>query len=404
MVFGTSCATEITPEWNVTMSSLVDACQDSARYAGNVYFVQDTSVAAQDRVVRENSMTPLNPESILIVRPSALGDVCRTVPVLVSLKGKWPDARTGWLVQDNFVEAVSAHPCLDEVIPFPRSRMRSAWRSPKRMREVLGFLRTLQRSNWDLVLDCQGLARSSLFSRLSGSSRRVGFSDAREFGWLMMTDRVPTVSTHIVDRTMELVAHLGGEDKPDMRLHAPPECVEGWEASHLRPESAYVVLAPRSRWGTKEWPMNKWRGLIEGLAARGHRDFVLVGSHEERDSLEGLIGALDMRDGPRVVSMAGRTTVGDLMAIIRSAALVVANDSAALHVAVGFSRPMVGLFGPTDPREVGPYGALDQVIRHADARGSGHDYRSRSGPMDSMDRITVPEVLDRAIEVLEPGA
>ena len=113
MVFGTSCATEITLDRNVTMNSMVDACQDSARYAGNVYFVQDTSVAAQDRAVRENSMTPRNPESILIVRPSALGDVCRTVPVLASLRAKWPDARTGWLVQDNFAEAVSAHPCLD---------------------------------------------------------------------------------------------------------------------------------------------------------------------------------------------------------------------------------------------------------------------------------------------------
>ena len=386
------------------MNSMVDACQDSARGTGIVYFVQDTSAAAQDRAVRENSMTPRNPESILIVRPSALGDVCRTVPVLASLRTKWPNARTGWLVQDNFAEAVSAHPGLDEVIPFPRSRMRSAWRSPKRMLGVLGFLRMLQGSDWDLVLDCQGLARSSLFSRLSGSSWRVGFSDAREFGWFLMTDRVPTVSAHVVDRTMELVAHLGAEAEPDMRLHAPPGCIEGWQASHLRPGSPYVVLAPRSRWASKEWPMGKWRELIGELAARGHRDFVLVGSAGERDSLERLIGMLDMRNGPRVVSMAGRTTVGDLMAIIRSAALVVANDSAALHMAVGFSRPMVGLFGPTDPREVGPYGALDQVIRHAGATGSGHDYRSRSTPADSMDRITVEEVLDRAIEVLEPGA
>ncbi len=386
------------------MNSMVDACQDSARYAGNVYFVQDPSAAAQDRAVRENSMTALNPESILIVRPSALGDVCRTVPVLVSLRKKWPDARIGWLVQDNFAEAVSAHPSLDELIPFPRSRMRSAWRSPKRMLEVLRFLRMLKGGDWDLVLDCQGLARSSLFSRLSGSSRRVGFSEAREFGWLLLTDRVPTVSTHIVDRTMELVAHLGADTEPDMRLHAPPDSIDGWQDSDLRPASAYVVLAPRSRWGTKEWPMDKWRGLIEELSARGHRDFVLVGSADERDSLERLIGMLDGRDGPRVVSMAGRTTVGDLMAIIRSATLVVANDSAALHVAVGFSRPMVGLFGPTDPREVGPYGALDQVIRHAGATGSGHDYRSRSVSLDSMDRITVAEVVERALEVLEPGA
>ena len=106
-------------------------------------------------------MTALNPESILIVRPSALGDVCRTVPVLVTLRTKWPEARIG--CSRITCEAVSAHPSLDELI-LPRSRMRSAW-VPETVLEVLRFLRMLKGGDWDLVLDCQGLARS-LFSRL----------------------------------------------------------------------------------------------------------------------------------------------------------------------------------------------------------------------------------------------
>ena len=163
----------------------------------------DASKAASDYAVPENLMTDSTPSSILIIRPSALGDVCRTVPVLASLRSAWPDARIGWLVQEEFADVVSAHPSLDEVVPFPRQALRGAWRSPRRLLRSLSYLKGLARPGWELALDCQGLARSGLFARCSRARRRIGFAGAAEFGWVFLTERVATSERHVVDRTMQ---------------------------------------------------------------------------------------------------------------------------------------------------------------------------------------------------------
>ena len=104
--------------------------------------------------------------------------------------------------------------------------------------------------------------------------------------------------------------------------------------------------------------------------------------------------------GDRLVDLVGSTNVGQSMAVIADAALVVANDSAPLHMSVGFSRPCVGLYGPTDPTRVGPYGADDAVVR---AKGGPANYRDASVGDALMRTIGVEEVLDRVDRVLATG-
>jgi ADP-heptose:LPS heptosyltransferase len=87
---------------------------------------------------------------------------------------------------------------------------------------------------------------------------------------------------------------------------------------------------------------------------------------------------------PRVIDLVGKTTVGQLMALVQGASLVIANDSAALHMAVGFDRPSVGLFGPTRLELVGPYQkhaprSKAVVIQPRDARGFGWTTRMSAG-------------------------
>ena len=305
-----------------------------------VYFAKDASMAASDYAVPENLMTDSTPSSILIIRPSALGDVCRTVPVLASLRSAWPEARIGWLVQEEFSEAVSAHPSLDEVVPFPRQALRGAWKSPRRILKTLSYLRSLSRPGWDIALDCQGLARSGLFARFSGATRRVGFAKAAELGWVFLTDRIPASERHVVDRTMALISGLGLPIKMDMSLHVPELSRQRWSVHPQNPAAPYIVLAPRSRWASKEWPRERWCKLMDALAANGHREFVLVGSPSEQASIDEIAASVSA-PGVRIASLAGRTSVGELLAIIQGADLVVANDSAPLHIAVGFSRPML---------------------------------------------------------------
>ena len=154
---------------------------------------------------RETLETTESPKRILFIRPSALGDVCRSVPIVASLKRMWPDASIDWLVQSEFVHAISAHPAVSEVVPFPRTALRR-WYLPKVVGiNTIRFLRSLKAKRYDLVIDGQGLGRSGLFAWATRAATRIGPSTARECGGLGYTRSVQISSTHTVDQVLELV-------------------------------------------------------------------------------------------------------------------------------------------------------------------------------------------------------
>lgn len=295
---------------------------------------------------------PTDPRRILLIRPSALGDVCRTVPALVSLRRRWPGAEIHWLVQDSFAEAIRAHPDLDSVVPFPRGAWRRWW-SPRVMWSATSWLLELRARRYDLVFDLQGLGRSGLFALATGAPRRVGFRDARELGWLGVNRRVDRRGIlHTVDQMLALLQAEGVPPVADLRLTVAPDGDAAWRERRrsLDLREPYAVLAPTSRWRGKQWPADRWAGLSGQLAAAGLRGrVVVVGAPGEQAQTAWSRGV------PQCVDLCGACTVGETMAVIRDAALVVANDSAPLHMAAGMGVPYVGLFGPTDPERVGPY-------------------------------------------------
>lgn len=346
---------------------------------------------------RERPSTPvIAPKRILIVRPSALGDVCRTVPVLVSLKRTFPGAEIDWLVQDAFAAAIAEHPDLSRAVLFRRRRF-GAWGTPAVMGEVWAFLRSLRAARYDLVLDCQGLARSGLFTRATGAPVRIGFANAAEFGWVGLTRRVHAPrSTHTVDRMLLLAEAAGCEAVRDMRLYAA-------DADRVRlglkfdpAVGPYAVVAPTTRWAGKLWPAERYRVLVERLLnerSLGVGRVLVVGSDSERSQCAPLLEAASQ--DARVVDLIGQTDVGELLALIEGARLVVGSDSAAVHIAVGFARPLVGLYGPTRVDLVGPYGRSADVVQRV-LPGDRLDHKDELAGRKIMTRISVEEVLKAA--------
>lgn len=357
---------------------------------------------------------------VLLIRPSALGDVCRTVPLLVRLRRLFPDSQIDWLVQDAFADAIRCHPALTGVVPFPRSDWKR-WYTPAAARKILAFAGALRRAGYDLVIDAQGLARSGVLAAATGAPNRFGHADAREGGWIAYTRRVPTAAVHTVERMASLVdavrAELAGEpasggaaepaggsnagpaarvfaptpiDAEELRLHVCPEAAE-WAAAHPRLGGRrYAVLAPTSRWPGKRWPADRFAALAGELLRSGAVEMVaVVGSGGERAQC-GPVLDLAAREG-RVVELFGQTSVAGLMALIQRAALVVANDSAALHMAVGLHRPLVALFGPTDAAKVGPYGRGADVLQRV-TPADRLDHKDEAAGRVLMERLSVEEV------------
>ncbi len=338
---------------------------------------------------------------ILLLRPSALGDVCRTVPVLASLKKAMPRCHVGWVVQEGFQDSIRSHPDLDEVIVFPRRQLARWATNPAVLTKSIRWMRSLKRGNWDVVVDCQGLGRSGLMAWSSGASVRIGYRDAREGGWLAYNKRVSVGSdAHAVDRMLGLLAPLDITPVPDMRLYPPPESMESWQADKARLgiESPYAVLATTTRWPSKAWPDSHWISLIEGLGNSSLKRFVLVGSPGEREQIRQLAGRIRTSTGMMVHDVAGQTTVGELMACIQESAVTVANDTAALHMAVGLGGRCVGLYGPTQPSLVGPYGLRSQVVYAPPGRPV--NYRDRSLGDSLMQPVSVDEVVDLVQTIL----
>lgn len=358
-------------------------------------------------------------QRILLIRPSALGDVARTAPVAASLRRGFPDAEIHWLVRKGFEDAVRGHPAVDRVITFPRKELGRALRGG-RMGELLRFARELRQPGYDIAIDAQGLLRSALITRLTGAPVRVGPSDAREGARLFYTLRVRSRRTHTVDRMLDLVRAMGVEARPDMRLYRVGRFSEptsgsvkrkdvGSENRHTQSQAGSesrgtqsqvgsesrrtrgIVIAPTSRWEAKRWPVDRFDALVARLLAKKPGPVVLVGGPDERDQCGPLLERA--RWDPRVIDRVGDTGVGDLMDLIADARLVVANDSAAAHIAVGFDRPLVALYGPTDVSKVGPYGRIEDVIQDVRLGDTLNHKDPKNRVM--MERITT-EVVERA--------
>jgi heptosyltransferase-1 len=140
----------------------------------------------------------------------------------------------------------------------------------------------------------------------------------------------------------------------------------------------YAVLAPTSRWASKRWPDVRFAEVARTLLSeQAVERVIVVGAPGERGQCPATLALA--ADHPRVTDRVGSTSISALMALISRAALVVANDSAAVHMAVGFDRPTVALYGPTDVARVGPYGREADVIQHREPGDANAAMMARIG-------------------------
>ncbi len=350
---------------------------------------------------------PRPPARVLLIRPSALGDVCRSVPLLVSLRSAWPDAQIDWLVNANFADAVRAHPALSAVVPFDRQAL-GHWWTPTGIGHLRALIATLRRPRYDLVIDAQGLARSAALARITSAAIRIGPADAREGGRFAYTCAVPISQPHTVDAMLQLLGPLHIPAILDLGLYVPAESHAKLNADEALRGRRFAVIAPTSRWPGKRWPADRFATLARQLLRlRPARldAVVVVGSASERAQCEPILALAKAQPADpelAVIDRVGATSVGDLMALISRAALVVANDSAAIHIATGFGRPMIALYGPTDTAKVGPYRATQCVIQHRQLADI-LNHKNQAAGLAMMRRITVDEVLEKSAAALAPA-
>jgi ADP-heptose:LPS heptosyltransferase len=220
---------------------------------------------------------------IALLKPSALGDIVHSLPVLTALRRRYPQAHITWVVNRSYEPLLRGHCDLDDTLPFDRRPPRAGWWAGVRC--WARFLAELRRRRFDLVLDLQGLFRSGLMAAATGAARRVGLSTAREGARWFYTDVVAVAdfhAVHAVDRYWLVAEALGGGDGP-REFHVPvPEDARRWARAALRGyPRPWLALGPGSRWVTKRWLPEHFAALAGRAQARFGGTVLFVGGRDE---------------------------------------------------------------------------------------------------------------------------
>jgi heptosyltransferase-1 len=364
---------------------------------------------------------------ILLIKPSALGDVVHTIPLLVKLRARYPRARIDWLITPENAEIVRCHPALSNVVLFARRDFSKRGHRRRAARAFLELLRQIRAAKYDLVIDMHGQMRSAFFALISGAPVRIGFDrpvkrevtvsaehdlrnvpthgwrGAREGSWIAYTHHIPipTLDVHAIDRYLWVGRLLGLDDNPpDLTIYVSEQSTRNVNRlleEHGVPESKpLVVLVPGTIWETKHWTIEGFAGVARQFLQEGFA-VALAGTVRDQPRCRQIAAA-----APGTCDLSGKTTPADLAALIRRAEVAVTNDSGSMHVAASLGKPMVSVFGPTNPVHIGPYERPESVVR-MDLACSPCNYRRLSQcPFDHacMKKVTSTMVVERVRKIL----
>ncbi|MDB5303165.1 MAG: ADP-heptose:LPS heptosyltransferase [Phycisphaerales bacterium] len=296
------------------------------------------------------------PQRILIIKPSAIGDIVHALPVLSLLRRRWPEAHVSWVVTTACGGLLDGHPLLDEVIPFERRRYGKGWRKPSAAAGLFQFTRSLRERQFDLVIDLQGLFRSGWLAAKTRAPVRVGPSEAREFGWMFYTHRVRTgfPEGQAVERYLNIAEALGLGRGPVEFVFPTNDEDRRFVDGLVTPGIRYAVFFPGANWVTKRWPPEKFAACVAPLRDRYGLQSVVAGGGGDSAIAAHIPGTIDLT---------GKTNLRQLVALLERADLVIANDTGPMHIAAALGRPLVTMYGPTSPFRTGPFGRLDSVVQ-----------------------------------------
>ncbi|MGH9458905.1 MAG: lipopolysaccharide heptosyltransferase I [Thermoanaerobaculia bacterium] len=330
------------------------------------------------------------PDSVLILRLSALGDVIHTLPAVAILRASFPDARIAWAVERPYRELVAAVAPVDEVIPLATK----AWRRAPLRGETRAGLRRLRRdlraaAAGGVAVDFQGLMKSAILGWIARASVRYGFTrDAiREPGALLFLNRTvsPPPGIHVVEMN-QVLARAVVEQSGGTTSAAPVEPdLRAWAAAptgKLAPLVAAppVVLLPGAGRAGKQWNIDCFRSLASIVVETLGHPVVVAWGPGERE-----LAAAIVEEGKGV--MAPSTDLRELAFLLARARLVIGGDTGPLHLAAALGTRVLGLYGPTDPRRNGPWGQTGSVVE------------SFTGGK-TMNEISVTAVAGKAEEIL----
>jgi len=348
-----------------------------------------------------------DPNTILIVKLSSIGDVVHSLPLLEALKANFPQAKLDWLVEEEASQIIEGHPDLNQVIVSRRK----SWQ--KRMlkggshwslviREILRLIREVRAVKYDLVIDLQGLLKSGALTGISRGKRKIGLGGSREGSRLFLNERPVPVDyeQHAIKRYLKLAEYLNCRpvpwkgsvpffeaDKKSVRMLLG--------AQGIREKRPLIAINPMARWQSKLWEPKRFAMLADRLRDELSCEIVFTGSSSDREIIKDIS---NMMTG-KCLNLAGQTSLKELACLYTRCKALVSTDTGPMHIGAAMGCRVVALFGPTDPVRIGPYGEGHKVVS-GDIE-CGPCLKKTCEHMTCMKNIKVERVFEAVKEILE---
>jgi len=293
-----------------------------------------------------------NVKKILIIKPSALGDIVHTLPFLAAIRKQFPDAKIDWVVASGLHTFLEDHPMINRLWIFKKDQWRRLKNIKTTLREISEFKKGLKAAQYDVSIDLSGLLRSGIITYFSNAKIKLGFKESDEGSPFFYTHKIHgSMNIHAIDRYLEIAKFMGcSVDKIEYPFaphdHHPP-------ILNTLPEK-YSVMSPSAGKPANRWPAQKFGQL----AAKLDLPTVVIASKSEADIAQKVV---DHSNG-KAISVAGKTGLKDLLAVIENACFFVCNDTGPMHIAAALNIPVFAIFGPANPVRTGPYGTIHTVI------------------------------------------
>jgi len=296
----------------------------------------------------------INPHKILIVKPSSLGDVVHSLPFLNAMNTCFPGAEIHWVIAKGLEDLLDGNPMIKRLWIINKDAWKKIDNAKNTVTEIKILFKGLKTEKFDLVIDLQGLLRSGIITSATRAPVRIGFQEAREGSRFFYTHKVKGgTDIHAVERYLKIAAFLGC-DTSEIIFPFPEADTISSLIPHPSSFREYAILVPGARWKTKIWSPEKFGELASRLPVQS----VVVGSKTDKDSAD-LIVTLSKG---KAISLAGKTSLKELIAVMRKAKFVISNDSGPMHIAAALGIRVYAIFGPTDPLRTGPYGKGHTII------------------------------------------
>jgi len=342
------------------------------------------------------------PETVCIIRLSAIGDTCHTLPVVRAIQGAWPRTALTWII------GKTEHGLLQGLdgVEFLVLDKAKGWAGYREVRRGLGKRR------FPLLLHMHASLRANIVSTMVKAGVRLGFdrARARDYQWLFCNARLaPTPQQHVMDGLLEFAGALGIEraaPRWDLPLASEDRAFAARVVDGSRPA---VVISPctgqRFR-NYRNWSAERYATVAEHATRRHGAQVILTGAGTELERRYAGQIAAGLTEPP--VDLVGRTTLKQLAALIGRATVVICPDSGPAHIATAVGTPVVGLYATSNRWRTGPYASQHLVVdkypqavrREFDKPVEALRWGQRVRDPAAMDLIEVDEVIEKLEMVL----